>query len=131
MGIPLDKANEDRLYRSLDALLPHKEELERYLKERLGTLFDLKYDFLLYDVTSTYFEGEAKGNALARCGYSRDKRSGCKQVCIGLVVAEGGMAIGYEMFPGNTSDVSTLVRIVEKMEARYGRAGRIWVWTGG
>ena len=75
--MPANKVNEDRLYRSLDQLLPHKEELERHLKNRLGELFDLDYDLLLYDVTSTYFEGEAKRNELAQRGYSRDHRPDC------------------------------------------------------
>ena len=131
LGVPPEKVNDDRLYRALDALLPHKEQLEKFLKDRLGRLFDLTYDFMLYDVTSTYFEGEAEGNALAQYGYSRDKRPDCKQVCIGLVVAEGGMPIGYEMFAGSTADVTTVEEIVLAMEARYGRAERVWVMDRG
>jgi transposase len=127
LGVPAEKLNEDRLYRALDALLPHKDGLEDYLKNRLGTLFDLEYDLLLYDVTSTYFEGEAAGNKLARRGYSRDRRPDCKQVCIGLVVSRCGMPLGYEVFAGNRSDVTTLQEIVVKMESRYGKADRIWV----
>lgn len=79
LGIPADKINDDRLYRALDKLLPHKQRIEIYLKNRFGELFDLEYDLLLYDVTSTYFEGQAKGNPLAQYGYSRDRRSDCKQ----------------------------------------------------
>jgi hypothetical protein len=90
LGVPANKVNEDRLYRALDRLLPHKEELERYLKNRLGELFDLDYDLLLYDVTSTYFEGEAKRNDLAQRGYSRDHRPDCKQVNIALWSAARG-----------------------------------------
>jgi transposase len=131
LGIPAQKVNEQRLYRALDALVPQKDGLEQFLKERLGTLFGLDYDLLLYDVTSTYFEGEAKGNALAQYGYSRDRRSDCKQVCIGLVVSREGMPIGCEVFPGNSSDVSTVEEIVERMEARYGKAQRIWVLDRG
>ena len=86
LGVPADKINPPRLYRALDHLLPHKEALEKHLKNRLGTLFDLDYDLLLYDVTSTYFEGLCEGNPQAQRGYSRDKRGDCKQVCIGLVV---------------------------------------------
>jgi transposase len=119
------------LYRALDALLPHKEELEKHLKNRLGELFGLKYDLLLYDVTSTYFEGEAKGNPMAQRGYSRDKRSDCKQVCIGLVVSQCGMPLGYEVFAGNRTDVTTVEEIVETMERRYGKAERIWVGDRG
>ena len=107
LGIPAEKVNQQRLYRALDKLLPHKETLEKHLKERLGSLFDLEYDLLLYDVTSTYFEGQCEGNAMAQRGYSRDKRSDCKQVCIGLVVSKCGMPLGYEVFAGNRNDVKT------------------------
>ena len=131
LGIPAHKVNEDRLYRALDQLLPYKEALERHLKERLGTLFGLEYDLLLYDVTSTYFEGEASGNSLARRGYSRDGRPDCKQVCIGLVVSRCGMPLGYEVFAGNRHDSTTLEEIVETMERRYGRSNRIWVMDRG
>jgi transposase len=131
LGIPDHKVNEDRLYRALDALLPHKEALEGFLKDHLGDLFDLKYDLLLYDVTSTYFEGEARRNPQARYGHSRDKRPDCKQVCIGLVVSKEGFPLGYEVFPGNRADVTTLPEIVEAMERRYGRADRIWVGDRG
>ena len=86
LGVPDEKVNDSRLYRTLDALLPHKQALEAHLKNRLGELFGLEYDLLLYDITSTYFEGQANGNPLAQRGYSRDQRSDCKQVCIGLVV---------------------------------------------
>jgi transposase len=97
LGIPPEKINEQRLYRALDALLPHKEALEVFLKNRLGELFGLEYDLLLYDVTSTYFEGQATANPLAKRGYSRDHRPDCKQVCIGLVVSKCGMPLGYEV----------------------------------
>jgi transposase len=127
LGIPPEKINEQRLYRALDVLLPHKEALEVFLKNRLGELFGLEYDLLLYDVTSTYFEGQAARNPQARRGYSRDHRPDCKQVCIGLVVTKCGMPLGYEVFAGNRSDVTTLQEIVETMERRYGRADRIWV----
>jgi transposase len=131
LGIPPEKINEQRLYRALDALLPHKEALEIFLKNRLGELFGLEYDLLLYDVTSTYFEGQAEANPLAKRGYSRDHRPDCKQVCIGLVVSKCGMPLGYEVFAGNRVDVTTLHEIVEKMERRYGRADRIWVGDRG
>jgi transposase len=127
LGIPAEKINEQRLYRALDALLPHKEALEVFLKNRLGELFGLEYDLLLYDVTSTYFEGQAARNPQARRGYSRDHRPDCKQVCIGLVVSKCGMPLGYEVFAGNRTDVTTLQEIVGTMERRYGRADRIWV----
>jgi transposase len=131
LGVPPEKVYDERLYRALDALLPHKKELEKHLKNRLGELFGLKYDLLLYDVTSTYFEGQAKGNPLAQRGYSRDQRSDCKQVCIGLVVSQCGMPLGYEVFKGNRPDVTTLEEIVETMERRYDKADRIWVGDRG
>ena len=131
LGVSADKVNEDRLYRALDALLPHKEALEKFLKGRLGTLFDIDYDLILYDITSTYFEGEGKGNPLAQRGYSRDRRPDCKQVCIGLVVSKCGMPFGYEVFAGNRSDVTTVEQMVETMERRYGKADRIGVLDRG
>ena len=124
---PVEKVNEDRLYRALDFLIPQKEQIEKHLKGRLGELFKIEYDLLLYDVTSTYFEGEAAGNPLAQRGYSRDHRPDCKQVCIALVVTKEGMPLGYEVFAGNRSDVTTLKEIVETMERRHGKARRIWV----
>src|SRR5260370_2485727 len=119
LGVPANKVNEDRLYRSLDRLLPHKEELERHLKNRLGELFDLDYDLLLYDVTSTYFEGEAKRNELAQRGYSRDHRPDCKQVNIALEISREGMPSGYQLFTGNRKDGTTLDEIVERIERLY------------
>jgi transposase len=126
LGLPAAKVNDDRLYRALDRLLPHKDALEMHLKERLGSLFKLEYDLLLYDVTSTYFEGQANGNPQAARGYSRDHRSDCKQVCIGLVVSREGFPLGYEVFAGNRRDSTTLQEVVKRMEERYGREGRIW-----
>jgi transposase len=90
-------------------------------------LFSLRFDVLLYDVTSTYFEGEAAGNPQAQRGYSRDHRPDCKQVCIGLVVTPEGFPLAYEVFAGNTADVTTVEDIVAAMEAKYGRARRVWV----
>ncbi len=131
LGIPPEKINEDRLYRALDKLLVHKGALEKHLKQRAGELFGLDYDVLLYDVTSTYFEGLAQGNALAQYGYSRDKRSDCKQVCIGLVVSKEGFPLGYEVFAGNRHDSTTVEEIVETLESKYGQANRIWVMDRG
>lgn len=131
LGIPADKMNDDRLYRALDNLLPYKVELEKYLKARLGELFSLEYDLLLYDVTSTYFEGEGSANGQAQRGYSRDHRPDCKQVCIGLVVSREGIPLGYEVFDGNRTDVTTVEEMVEKIEAMYGSVGRIWVMDRG
>jgi len=104
LGVPEAKVNDDRCYRALDRLLAHKDALERHLKDRLGTLFTLDYDLLLYDITSTYFEGLAEANPLAQRGYSRDHRSDCKQVCIGLVVTRDGFPLGFEVFAGNRHD---------------------------
>jgi transposase len=131
LGIPEDKMNEDRLYRALDVLLPYKVSLEKHLKGRLGELFNLEYDLLLYDVTSVYFEGEAEDNEQAKRGYSRDHRPDCKQVCIALVVSREGMPLGYEVFNGNRHDATTVEDIVTKIESQYGRAGRIWVMDRG
>jgi len=131
LGVDPAAIHHTRLYQGLDELLPHKPKLERHLKDRLGNLFDLDYDLLLYDVTSTYFEGEAEGNHLAKYGYSRDRRRDCKQVCIGLVVTREGFPLGYEVFAGNTTDVTTVEEIVETMEARYGKAQRIWAMDRG
>src|SRR6516225_2781025 len=122
-----DLVNKDRLYRALDLLLEHKAELEAHLSRRCGELFAVDNEVLLYDVTSTYFEGEAEGNPLARRGYSRDHRSDCKQVCIALVVTFDGFPLGYEVFAGNTHDSRTLQSIVTTMEARHGMLGRVWI----
>lgn len=131
LGVPADQVDDNRLYRGLDALWPHKVELETFLKNRFGELFGIEYDLLLYDVTSTYFEGQAKANPLAQRGYSRDHRSDCKQVCIGLVVSRCGLPLGYEVFAGNRHDSTTLEQIVETMEERYGQAQRVWVMDRG
>lgn len=125
LGVPGERVNDDRLYRTLDALLPHKDALQRHLKARLGELFDLQYDLLLYDVTSTYFEGLCEGNPQAQRGYSRDHRPDCKQVCIALIVSRCGMPLGYEVFAGNRTDVTTVREIVEKIESLYGQAQRV------
>jgi hypothetical protein len=131
LGLPADRIDDNRLYRALDRLLPHKQAIEQHLRRRLGDLFALAYDLLLYDVTSTYFEGLAERNALAARGYSRDHRPDGKQVCIALVVTREGMPLGYEVFAGNRTDVTTVEEIVETMEARYGLAQRIWVMDRG
>ena len=131
LGVASDRVEETRLYRALDRLLPHKRALEAHLKHRFGELFELDYDLLLYDVTSTYFEGEAARNPQAKRGYSRDSRPDCKQVCIGLVVTRDGYPLGYEVFDGNRIDVTTVEEIVEAMEKRYGKASRVWVMDRG
>jgi hypothetical protein len=95
LGVSVDKVHTDRLYAGLDWLLPHKPKIEKHLKDRLGDLFELDYDLLLYDITSTYFEGQCTGNPMAKRGYSRDGRPDCLQVCIGLVVTEEGNAVKH------------------------------------
>ena len=131
LGIPAGKVNDDRLYRALDALLPHKAALEQRIADRIGALFGIEYDLLLYDVTSTYFEGAAARNPQAQRGHSRDHRPDCRQVCIGLVVSRVGMPLRYEVFSGNRHDSTTVVDIVERIEGRFGRADRIWVMDRG
>jgi transposase len=131
LGIADDKVNDDRLYRALDRVLPQKLYLEIHLQQRLGRLFALEYDLLLYDITSTYFEGQAAANPQAQRGHSRDHRRDCKQVLIGLVVSRDGYPLGYEVFAGNRNDRTTLEEMVKRMEALYGRQGRIWVLDRG
>lgn len=131
LGVAPEQVHHRWLYEGLDALLPHKEAIEKHLKQRLGDLFDLNYDLLLYDVTSTYFEGQCQANPMAQRGYSRDHRPDCLQVCIGLVVTPEGIPIGYEVFDGNRNDSTTVEEIVKAIEAKYGQAGRVWVMDRG
>lgn len=131
LGVPPRQIYENRLYRCLDRLLPHKDAIQRHLKERLGALFALTYDLFLYDVTSTYFEGDHASSRLAQRGYSRDSRPDCKQVCIALVVTREGLPLGYEVFAGNRNDSTTVEEIITKMEQLYGSADRIWVMDRG
>ena len=131
LGVPIESVDDNRLYRGLDALLPHKPALEAFLKQRFGELFAIEYDLLLYDVTSTYFEGQANANPLAQRGYSRDHLLDFKQGCIGLVGTRCGLPVGYEVFAGNRHDSTTLEEIVQTMEARYGQAQRIWALDRG
>jgi len=130
LGVSSQQIYDERLYRALDRVLAHKEAIEKHMVTRLGELFDLSYDLLLYDVTSTYFEGVADPE-LAKRGYSRDHRPDCVQVNIALVVTREGMPLGYEIFSGNTTDVTTVQQIVEKMEERFGKANRVWVMDRG
>ena len=131
LGVNEEKVNDDRLYRGLDKVLPLKAALESHVKKQWEGLFDIKYDLLLYDITSTYFEGKMEGNPQAQRGHSRDHRSDCKQVCIGLVVTRDGMPLGYEVFPGNLHDSKTVKATVEMIESRYGKADRVWVMDRG
>ena len=131
LGVPLAKINEARMYRGLDALRPHKEALCQHLIAKYRDWFGVRFEFLLYDVTSTFFEGQAEGNDKAARGYSRDSRPDCKQVCIGLVVTPEGLPVGYEVFAGNRADVTTVQEIVTAMEGKYGQAERVWVLDRG
>jgi transposase len=131
LGVPEDAVTKDRLYRTLGALLRAKEPIENDLKEQLGTLFQPDYDLLLYDLTSTYFEGLAEENDLARRGYSRDHRSDCKQVVLALVVTRDGFPLAHVTLAGNTQDVETVQRIVLAVEQRFGQSQRVWVMDRG
>jgi len=131
LGVATECVYEQRLYRALDALDGTKQAVEQHLTKRLGELFSFDYDLLLYDITSTYFEGDALANEQAQRGYSRDKRGDCKQVCIGLVVTTDGLPVAFEVFDGNRNDATTIEEIVDAMEAKYGSARRIWVLDRG
>jgi len=131
LGVPIDLVHTDRLYAGLDQLLPHKDAIEKHLRQRVCALFAPSQELLIYDVTSTYFEGQCPHNELAKRGYSRDHRPDCLQVCIGLVVTEEGLPLGYEVFEGNRQDSKTLETIVEAMEQKYGKSERIWVLDRG
>jgi transposase len=131
LGVAPEKVNDDRLYRGLDALLPHKDGLFRHFQKVYGELFGTTYDLLLYDITSTYFEGQCEGNPQARRGYSRDSRPDCLQVCIALVVTPEGLPLAYEVFDGNRTDVTTVEEIVEMMREKYGQERRVWVMDRG
>jgi hypothetical protein len=131
LGVSWEKINDDRLYRGLDVLAAHKERLCAHLMERYHSWFGVQFEFLLYDVTSTFFEGKAEANEKAARGYSRDSRPDCKQVCIGLVCTPEGLPLSYEVFPGNRNDVTTVEEIVTMMEEKYGKAQRVWVMDRG
>lgn len=131
LGVAPEKVHTDRLYEGLDQLLPHKEAIEQHLRRRFGELFQLKCDLLLYDITSTYFEGDMEGCALAQRGYSRDSRPDRPQVCIGLVVTEEGFPLGYEVFAGNTHDSTTVQATIEALEKKHGVLNRVWVMDRG
>ena len=131
LGVPVVAVTKDRLYRTLDGLLKAKEAIENDLKDQFGTLFQLTYDLLLYDLTSTYFEGLAEENDLAQRGYSRDHRSDCKQVVLALVVTREGFPLAHFTLAGNTQDLQTVQRIVAVVEQRFGRSQRVWVMDRG
>lgn len=124
-------AEKNRLYRCLDRLLPHQAALFSHLQERWRDLFSARFDVLLYDLTSTYFEGEMEDYDQAKHGYSRDGRPDCRQVVIALVVTPDGFPMAYEVMAGNTSDKTTLKGFLEKIETQYGKANRVWVMDRG
>ena len=131
LGIAEGKVNDTRLYRCLDHLIPHKTKLERHLRQRYGELFAATFDVLLYDLTSSYVEGEAEKNPMMRRGYSRDHRPDCKQVVIALIVNEDGFPLSYETFDGNRADVTTLETVMRMVERKYGKARRVWIFDRG
>lgn len=131
LGVPDAEVTKDRLYRTLDALHTAQEKIEENLKQRFGDLFQLDYDLLLYDLTSTYFEGLAEENDLARRGYSRDHRSDCSQVIVGLVVTREGFPLAHYTWAGNTRDLNTVQRLITAIEKRFGTSNRVWVMDRG
>jgi transposase len=131
LGVDFAVAEKDRLYRCLDRILPHKADLFVHLQQRWKSLFDVSFDVLLYDLTSTYVEGEAEQNPKAKRGYSRDGRPDCKQVIVALVITPEGFPLAYEVMDGNTSDKTTLRGFLSKIEGLYGKARRIWLMDRG
>jgi hypothetical protein len=121
----------DKLYRCLDKLVPHKQELFRFLRRRWQELFEVGFEVLRYDLTSTYFECAPPETGQRKFGYSRDKRSDCVQVVIALIVTPEGLPLAYEVLPGNPSDKTTLADFIEKIETQYGKAQRTWVMDRG
>ena len=131
LGADFVVAEKDRLYRCLDRLLEHKDELFAHLQQRWKNLFDVSFEVLLYDLTSTYVEGEAELNPKAKRGYSRDGRPDCKQVVVALVITPEGFPLAYETMDGNTSDKTTLRSFLQKIESLYGKARRVWLMDRG
>jgi len=121
----------DKLYRCLDKIVEHKKDFFTYLSERWQSLFNIKFDVLLYDLTSTYFECNPPGEGKRQFGYSRDKRTDCVQVVIALIVTPDGFPLAYEVMPGNTSDKTTLADFLRAIEEQYGKADRTWVMDRG
>jgi transposase len=131
LGVPDALVTKDRLYRTLDRLLQGQVAIENDLKAQLGTLFQLDYDLLLYDITSSYFEGLAEDNELAQRGYSRDHRKDCKQIVIALIVTREGFPLAHQTFAGNTRDLKTVKHIITTIEDRFGKSQRVWVMDRG
>lgn len=124
-------AQKNRLYQCLDKILPYKDELCTYLKTRWETLFDIDYEVLLYDLTSTYFEGLCEQNPKAQFGHSKDRRSDCRQVLIALIVTPDGFPLNYEVLAGNTAEKTTLTDLLSKVESQYGKSRRVWLMDRG
>ena len=131
LGVDYAVAEKNRLYRCLDRIVAHKRELFQHLQERWQDLFQAQFEVLLYDLTSTYFEGEAEEIPKAKYGYSRDHRPDCLQVVIALVITPEGFPLAYEVMDGNTSDRTTLRDFLKKIESLYGKARRVWVMDRG
>jgi transposase len=131
LGIPDEAITKDRLYRTLDQLRKAQVPIEDELKNNFGALFQLEYELLLYDLTSSYFEGLAEENDLAQRGYSRDHRSDCQQIVIALIVTRDGFPLAHQTFAGNTRDLATVKLIVNTIEARFGKSERVWVMDRG
>ncbi len=131
LGADFAVAEKDRLYRCLDRLLEHRPELLGHLQQRWRDLFHAEFEVLLYDLTSTYLEGEAEQNPKARYGYSRDSRPDCKQVIVALVITPEGFPLAYEVLDGNRSDKTTLGEFLDKIEKLYGQARRVWLMDRG
>jgi hypothetical protein len=131
LGEDFAVAQSDTLYRCLDLLLAHKEALFSFLQQRWRQLFEARFEVLLYDLTSTYFECDPPESGKRRFGYSRDKRFDCVQVVIALIVTPEGFPLGYEVLPGNTLDKQTLKDALARIEAQYGKAERVWVMDRG
>jgi len=131
LGVDFAVAEKDRLYRCLDRILEHKPELFVWLKQKWADLFHADFEVLLYDLTSTYFEGEMEENPKAKHGYSRDGRPDCLQVVIALVITPDGFPLAYEVMDGNTSDRTTLRGFLDQIENTYGQAKRLWVMDRG
>jgi len=134
LGEGYSLAQKDKPYRCLDLLLKHRDDLFHFLKEQWSNLFGAKYDVLLYDLTSTYFESDpssAGSGSKKRFGYSRDKRSDCVQVVVALVLTPEGFPVAYEVYPGNTRDTSTLEEFLDRIEKQYGKSRRTWLMDRG
>jgi hypothetical protein len=131
LGADFAVAEKDRLYRCLDRVLAHKADLFVWLRQRWADLFQADFEVLLYDLTSTYFEGEMAENPKAKRGYSRDGRPACLQLVIALVITPDGFPLAYEVLDGNTSDRTTLRGFLDTIEATYGKAKRLWVMDRG